>query len=402
MAIKLLLVDDDPNILQALERRLRPLRQEWSLRFAEEGRQALALLTEEPADVVITDLRMPGMDGTRLLEELAYRHPGTLRIVLSGHGDDCTVLRMAAVAHQFVAKPCESSRLIAIVQRALRLRDRMANHNLQELVTGLPFLPILPHICSAINHVLSEKVVAADTLAGLVTQDIALTAKIMHAASLCWPSGRSGALTLTEAMRQIGVETLRALVLEQTVSALTSGHAVPRDSVDCFTRHSRMTGALAHDIAQMEGLSSEACSHAFMAGLLHDIGSLLLAGAYPERYAQAAARAGATVGICEAEYLEFGASHADVGAYLMGIWGLPDLVVEAISDHHTPAGDHPMGPDVLMAVHVAGALVHEVEVCRLVCEHAMGLDLAYLERIGLLAHVPLWRHMAGQMVLREG
>jgi len=97
----------------------------------------------------------------------------------------------------------------------------------------------------------------------------------------------------------------------------------------------------------------------FQAALLHDVGKLVLAANLPEEYARALEIANMPGGDpIAAEREVFGHSHAEVGAYLIGIWGLPDPLVEAVAFHHRP-GDAPgAGMSPLAIVHVADLLAH--------------------------------------------
>ena len=86
---RILFVDDEINILQGLRRLLRPFAQNWAMDFASTGDEGLAKLAATPFDVVVSDMRMPGMDGAQFLEQVRHRHPETMRIILSGYSETC-------------------------------------------------------------------------------------------------------------------------------------------------------------------------------------------------------------------------------------------------------------------------------------------------------------------------
>src|SRR5450755_4506465 len=102
----LLFVDDEPNVLQGLQRQLRPMRNEWDMHFVENGQKALDFMAAQPVDIVVSDMMMPGMDGAQLLSEVVRRHPQTVRLILSGHAEREAVLRLVGPAHQYLSKPC--------------------------------------------------------------------------------------------------------------------------------------------------------------------------------------------------------------------------------------------------------------------------------------------------------
>ena len=158
------------------------------------------------------------------------------------------------------------------------------------------------------------------------------------------------------------------------------------------------TGAFARTILRLEGCDARTADQGFLAGMLHEVGLLVLATELRHDLAQAwkhARRFG--ISMAEAERRVIGASHAAIGAYLMGIWGLPDPVVEAIAFHHTPAAlpHDRIGP--VTAVHVATALDCEMD-GNVVGEAASELDHAYLQRLGLTARIPAWKHECSGLV----
>src|SRR5262245_37814840 len=98
---KILFVDDEPNVLQGLERMLRSMRHEWEMQFAMSGPAALERLAEQTFDVIVSDMRMPGMTGAQLLTEVSQRHPHIVRIILSGQADQEDILRSVGPTHQY-------------------------------------------------------------------------------------------------------------------------------------------------------------------------------------------------------------------------------------------------------------------------------------------------------------
>jgi YesN/AraC family two-component response regulator len=120
---RVLFVDDEPKILEGLRRMLYPLRNEWHTAFASNGRDALQLLSESDYDVLVTDIRMPGMSGIELLQEVVKLFPNVVRLVLSGTADRAITLRSVTLAHQYLVKPCDAATLRATVEQSFRLRE---------------------------------------------------------------------------------------------------------------------------------------------------------------------------------------------------------------------------------------------------------------------------------------
>src|SRR5688572_10674608 len=185
---RILFADDESNVLQGLQRMLRPMRHEWDMTFAPGGREALSLLDSPPFDVVVSDMRMPEVSGAQLLAEVMRRHPRTVRIILSGQSDEENVFRAVGVAHQYLAKPCDPDTLKATVARACRLRDLLRNERLQQIISQMTNLPSAPSSFDAVADSLGITSVngrrasnaTPEPLADLVSDDIAMSAKALQ------------------------------------------------------------------------------------------------------------------------------------------------------------------------------------------------------------------------------
>ena len=213
MAKRILFVDDEPMVLTGLKRSLRPMRAEWEMVFAEGGEEALTVMDQQTFDIIVTDMRMPGMDGAQLLKEVQKRSPHTLRMVLSGQSDRETILRSVNPAHQFVYKPCESEELKSRLARIFALGDLLKSSDLRELVTRLDYLPSLPGIYLQLNEELSRGEPSLQRIDELIGADMAMTAKVLklvNSAFFCLPCEISRA---SHAVKLLGLETLRTLVL---------------------------------------------------------------------------------------------------------------------------------------------------------------------------------------------
>jgi HD-like signal output (HDOD) protein len=155
--------------------------------------------------------------------------------------------------------------------------------------------------------------------------------------------------------------------------------------------HSLRTAEAARSIGRLEGLAVKELEEAFVGGLLHDTGKVVLACNCAYDYARACRLASAEkISLLEAERRVFACTHPDVGGYLLGLWGLPVPVVEALTFHHAPALSLNERFSPLTAVHAANALVHEREAGGGPPASA-ALDLDYLSKLGVADHIPAWR-----------
>src|SRR3954469_25429785 len=140
----ILFVDDEPRVLDAIRRSMRSMREGWQISLAPSGAEALALLGRQPIDVLVSDMRMPEMDGPTLLLEVRKRYPKTVRIVLSGYSDQETALQSVGIAHQYLSKPCDADELRRVIGRTYELRDHLHSESLRQLVSTMSSLPSMP------------------------------------------------------------------------------------------------------------------------------------------------------------------------------------------------------------------------------------------------------------------
>lgn len=413
MGWNVLFVDDNENILQGLKRLLRPLRDEWQMEFANSGERALELLSQIRFDVIVTDMKMPRMDGAQLLEAVMERHPQSVRIVLSGHSDEEMVMRAVGVAHQYLSKPCDCETLKSSITRALHLRRLLADPTLNVIVSRIDSVPSVPSLYQQIIDELRSPNGSIKRIGEIIGQDIGMTAKILKLVNSAFFSVRREITSPSQAVALLGLETIKGLVLSHHVFNTFRFEPAMRRALEGVAEHSLAVAALARDIAIAETGDKKMAENSFVAGLLHDLGKLVLGMGLAERYARVlreAERKGTPLWM--AEKSEFGTTHAAVGAYLLGLWGLPDPILEAVAFHHVPSEAVCVGFTPLTAVHVANELCRAGERADAGPEgEALGesrdetaqekpredLDLKYLEGVGLQGRTERWAGMCGEI-----
>lgn len=329
--MKVLLVDDEPLILAALRRMLGRVRPGWAVRTAEGGREALTQLETDPPDLVLADLDMPDLDGHTLLEQVRDRWPATVRIVLSGTGDPGTRLRTAAVAHHFLAKPCELEDLLAVLDEARPLALRR-EEPVASAILSTAALPSAPPIYAALSRAMAGDPSLQD-IERIVEQDQAIAARVLQVVNSAFFGAPTPVTSLSRALSFLGLKALRTLVLSaEAFRAFEGARRCPAFSMDDHRVHGLLTARIASRLAP-----SRERDTAFTGGLLHDVGTLLLADRLPERLAPLLERtlaSGHPLHLLEEEAL--GTTHAGVGAQLLRLWGIPDAVVEVVERHHEP------------------------------------------------------------------
>lgn len=358
----ILFVDDDDNVRSALKRSMRSLTTSYDLAFASDGYEALQMLAQRSFDVVVSDLHMPTMDGPKLLEAVTERHPQTVRLILAGTTDQELALRSTRYAHQFLAKPCESPQVLAAIERATLVRNLLQNESLRKLVAGLKQLPSLPMLYFELVDQMRSPDASLEKVGDIIGRDVAMTARVLQLVNSAFFGLPRRISNPRDAATYLGLDTLKSLVLLINLfQSFPNGKPVDM-SIEELWEHSRLVAAGAKAVMMHESADRASADEAFVAGMLHDLGKLLLLNA--PGYAGMVRRLVDyyKCPVVDAEYRALGTSHAEVGAYLLGLWGLPEPVVRAVAFHHLPSKANLLRGVVgaftpLAAVHVANAFL---------------------------------------------
>ncbi len=333
-----LFVDDDPKEINSLRKMLKPMHQEWEMEFVVSGEEALNFMAKSPFDVIVSDMHMPKMNGIELLGTVMERYPETVRIIHSGHSDKEMVLRSVKSAHQFLIKPSSAEAMKYTIERTCKLRDLLGSETLKKIVTGIKNLPSLPNLYGSIVAEMHSKDASLKRVGYIISQDVSMSAKILQLVNSPFFGLPQKITDPQQAAVYLGIDTLKALVLSIHVFSLfTEDAELHGFSLAEMCRHSLMTGRLARDIARAETDDEQVAQEALIAGILHDIGKLILLK-IPRQYKQVMdfiEKRGCDQ--VEAEYTVMKTSHAELGAYLLGLWGISDNIVEPVAFHHNPS-----------------------------------------------------------------
>jgi HD-like signal output (HDOD) protein len=349
-----LFVDDEPQVLEGLRLRLQPLRSKWHMTFVDSGADALSRFEQTPHDVIVSDISMPGMDGAQLLHAISERWPATIRIALSGTSAVEQKLRLLPLAHQFLSKPCRPEQLEDAVARSLQLRDELTHPSVLGIVGRIRRLPARPQVFARLQVVMAKPDATARDVARVIAADTALTVKVLQIANSAFFRRARRISNIEQAVLYLGFQTVRNLVLcAEVFSRWPSRMRHAAVDLEDLQLHAQRTAAVAQAITA----GTQHADDTVLAALLHDIGYWILIQECPRELEQAIEFAlAAEVPLPQAEYEILGASHAEIGAYLLAIWGLPYAVVEAVAHHHRPTRVKSTGLDSLAALAVAMAL----------------------------------------------
>ncbi len=397
MKKRILFVDDESSILEMLRHMLRNMLLEWEMSFAKSGQEALALMKEAPYDVIVSDVRMPGMDGVELLNKVKADYPRMARFVFSSESDRDVVYRLVGSTHQFLLKPYDLSLIKDTIARAISLKEMLTAESLELMVSQIKTLPSLPELYYQVLRELQSPNPSLDKVGSIISQDMAMSAKLLQMVNSAFFGLRQHISSPTQAATLLGVDILKSLVLVVHIFSEKNGLAVSGFSMKDLWTHSLSVALMSQDIAVQQNIEKKSAEMAFIAGLFHDLGKLVLMSNMPEPYGKALAEARKQhVCAVDIEHEVLGASHAEVGAYLLGLWGFAEPIVQACAFHHQPSQckDQSFGP--LTTVHAANVFDHEIQP-RHSGEALDKMDMEYMERLGLTDRVSLWRAACGSV-----
>lgn len=423
-------MDNDLGSTKKLTRTLGLISPDWVIEIVISGEEALDLMSKSSFDVLVSDISLQGMDGVELLGAVSERYPKTVRIIHAKLSDPETVLKSTMIVHQFLAKPCCAETMKNTIERTCKLRDLLKNETLKKIAAGTKNLPSLPALYNSIVSEMQSSEPSLKKVGHFISQDVSMSAKILQLVNSAFFALPRKITNPQQASVFVGIESLKALVLSIHVfSSFTEDAELCDFSLTKMWKHCLITGGLARDIARAENASAKVVEEAMIAGMLHDIGKLILLKV-PQQYNKVIQLVKTTgCDSTEAEYNTLKTSHAELGAYLLGLWGLPANIAESVAYHHNPSkliermfimsnkdlkGDNEKTESengklipqqtakysteftALTAVHIANALTLQGN-----CSSETTLfpyaDMSYLDTLELTDRLPRWAELYGSI-----
>ena len=359
MRTRILFVDSTLASLKYFFNLLQPMRSLWDVSFVSSGAEALQLLEANPFDILISDLHLPDMEGHRFFTQVLQKYPQVIRFALVEDDDVQVLIKVSHLAHQYLQRSANLEMFKNAVERATALQKLLSGEKLRKIVSQLGELPGLPDVFLSISSELRSADPSVKKVGELIEREPGLGVKVLKLVNSASYGLRQKVTSPTHAASLLGLESIQSIVLATDIFEDFDRIrlSVPSFSLEEFQHHSLTVGKFTMTIASMQGLSRMEVGSAMMAGLLHDIGKLILARSFPKEYRQVLEEAREkNVSQWMVEQEVFGATHGEIGAYLLGLWGLHSAVVEACAFHHHPHLSSQAGFSLLTAVHIADGL----------------------------------------------
>jgi len=336
--LAVLFVDDQTTLLNATERVVKRQTKNWKVKLATSGNEALELLEETPFDVIVSDMRMPGMDGVELLDTVRDRYPNIIRIILSGYSQNERTIESVRVAHQFFIKPFSTQDLIDALVLTHSLYKRIRNPGLQSLIASIDRLPTPRQVYFDIQNAINDPNTTVEEIAQIVIRDTAITGKILQVVNSAFFGQSQRIESIEQAIKVLGLESIRSLIM---IAGIASDHKEMLSgviSLDLYSQHCVEVAYIARELARFLERPSDERDALFTMGLLHDVGKLVLLKKYVEVYQDNHWKENPYTAITHINQIEkLTDQHSLIGAALVALWGIPAKIVNAIAFHENPS-----------------------------------------------------------------
>jgi len=386
----ILFVDDEEILLQGLRRMMRSMRDEWDMAFLHSGWEALGYLEKNPVDVIVSDLRMSEMTGADLLTNVSRLYPDTVRIMLSGYAEDAGIYKSVGPSHQFLAKPCDPKIIMETISRSLYLRAQLGSTDLRSHITGIQHIPILPDIYREFMEEIVKPSASNGTISAIIDRDLGLSSTILKLTNSAYFSLPTRITNIRHAVQFLGTEKIHSLAVGTPLFEAADFDENKLPLLRRINNEARAIATIAKSIANQEELGEGKIEESFCAGFMSRLGHVLLLMQPDDCFEKYREMLLANpIERLELERDFFGAKPAEVGAYLLTLWGFSLGIVKAVLNHHNPAIMDKGNFDTTTVIHIASSLLNRSDNC---------LDKSHIVSLGKGDRLSIWQEIAAETI----
>jgi HD-like signal output (HDOD) protein len=360
----------------------------WEISHAPTATIALEIARKQPVDVALLSASVTDTDLVDLAGDLTQIHPKLTTFIL---GDDVETSQAYVTGrYQFFPELSDPAPLIAAIERMATLVSWLTNNTTIDLVSGIHSLPTIPSNYQGVIRIINSPNASIQEIGDAMEKDMGMTSRVLQVANSAYYGFSKSITSPTQAALLIGVETLKSLVRYTHVLNNFPHSPASTAIFDRVWRHSINVASVARRITMLHTKDENLAEEAFTAGLLHDIGKLVLISIKPDEYRDVMRQSAENKSLLHViERVKLGTTHAETGAYLLSLWGLPYSILEAVAWHHYPSSSNLKQFSPLTAVHVANVAEHrrqDIEDVKAIPP----LDDRYLAELEVTNHVQEW------------
>lgn len=349
MEKSILFVDDEAQILRSLNRLF--LDKDYQVFLAHNGNEALEILDTENIDLIISDIKMPNMNGYELLKKVKEKYPKVLRVAFSGYTDNNKIIQALEnnLAKLYLFKPWNNNTLLSTIDKIFEFENILKSKNLLNLINNLDHLPTLPFLYQDLCSLI-EKDADIDEISKKIEEDQAIASRILRVVNSAFTSTKTG--SVKDAILYLGLSNVKHIVLSNSVFLSTQLNPF---LTDLLWKHVNLTNRIV--IFTYKKLLQKKIPKTYeSAGLLHGIGKVVLLNNFHDEYIKIFKRImiEPQLNIIDLEKESLGVSHQEIGAYLLDWWEIPYPIVESALFHHNPLDPRIINKELVSIIHIAG------------------------------------------------
>ncbi len=321
-------VDDEISVLEGLRRSLRRRRAEWDMHYFPRAEDAVDFVKDNAIDVVVSDMRMPGMNGAEFLQAVHNLRPNAVRLALSGYADSQLILESAHAIHQHISKPADIETITSAIDRSLQLHEQINDPVLHHYVGSLSSLPSMPSVYDEIMALFAQETYTHAEIAAVIEKDIGFTATVLRIVNSDFFGHFGNIGSISDAVNMLGTETLKNIVLSENL--FTQFAHTDTSELERLNTLTKTVSALAHKFARTAELSERELDHCQLAGMVCTLGDMVILDAGEP-----------------GDHI----SPQMISAHLLNLWSMPDAVIEAVLHHRDPVSAQHESANPVAASH---------------------------------------------------
>lgn len=360
----------------------------WSTLICCKGSEAEKALGDDRYDICISDIHLPDIDGMEFFRTVRDNYPGTIRVMETDNRDHSFLIKASELAHLVVSPDCAPQVLSAILENSLQLRKILGNQKLHERISSIKALPSPPEMYKQLMEELQQEDYSMHRVAEIIKSDIAITAKLLQLINSAFFGLQTHVESPLHAVNLLGINVVKNIVLTSGIFQKFHDPNIPGFSAQSIYQRSIAIGAGARHLANAFGFSTRDVEDSLLAGMLHDIGKLIMLTYFTEELSAANELANKEqITLFEAEREVLGVTDAELGAHLLSLWNIPLTILEAVAFHYEPRRSAYPIMNILTPVHLSYAINNDI-IHNVRDDSKSHIDYAYIDRFSLRDNIP--------------